>query len=173
MRRIGLLVVGLLVLGATPASAGPDVVEHARCGDDAAMRLELKDMGDRIRVRVVCRSPVGHAWRMVIRQGRAGGCFSPPEAGAGRVVIEGTRLATGRHQGAAERSGPARERTVHGQGPRQADWPVLQGASLSLRRLVTATGGSRQVQVFGLAAMSESTIFGFATSPNCTGASLA
>jgi hypothetical protein len=95
MRGIGILVVGLLVLGATPASAGPEVVEPARCGDDAAMRLELKDMGDRIRVRVVCRSPVGHAWRIVIRHGRAGGCCSPPEAGAGRVVFEGTRLATG------------------------------------------------------------------------------
>jgi hypothetical protein len=68
MRRIGILVVGLLVLGAVPAQAEPDVVKQKTCSDGARVRLELTDIGDRIKVRFeVHRSPVGHEWRITFR----------------------------------------------------------------------------------------------------------
>jgi hypothetical protein len=68
MRRIGILMVGLLVLGAVPAQAEPDVVKQIPCSDGARVRLEVTDIGDRIKVRIeVHRSPVGHDWRIHLR----------------------------------------------------------------------------------------------------------
>ncbi len=77
MRGVVVLVVGLLVLQATPASAAPDVVRQRMCSDGAGSWLELKDIAhhDQTRLRVrfeVHRSPVGHTWRIrlhVIRFG--------------------------------------------------------------------------------------------------------
>jgi hypothetical protein len=62
-------------VGTVPASAAPDVVRQRTCGDGAGVRLELTayawvrleltDIGDRIKVRFeVHRSPVGHRWRI-------------------------------------------------------------------------------------------------------------
>jgi hypothetical protein len=68
MRRVVVLVVGLLMLQATPASAGPDVVKAGTCSDGARSRLELTDTGGRIQVRFeVHRSPVGDEWRITFR----------------------------------------------------------------------------------------------------------
>ena len=68
MRRLAILVAGLLVLGVVPASAAPDVVKQKTCSDGASMRLELTDIGHRIKLRFeVRRSPVGHHWRIKFR----------------------------------------------------------------------------------------------------------
>jgi hypothetical protein len=65
MRRVVVFVVGLLVLLAVPASAAPDVVRQRMCSDGARSRLELTDIGDRIKVRFeVHRSPPGHLWHI-------------------------------------------------------------------------------------------------------------
>lgn len=91
MKRIIVLVVGLLMLQATPASAAPDVVRQRTCSDGARSRLELTDIGDRIKVRFeVHQSPVGHAWRIVLRHGVVdlGGI------NRGQVKFEGTRVAS-------------------------------------------------------------------------------
>jgi hypothetical protein len=60
------------------AQAAPDVHNQVLCrhATDAAMaRLELTDIGDRIKVRFeVHRSPVGHSWRIVLRHHRYRGC---------------------------------------------------------------------------------------------------
>ena len=94
MRRIVVLVVGLLVLGVLPAQAGepdevttlyrgsaapdvqqpaaPDVVRQRTCSDGARSRLELTELGQffvptGIQVRFeVHRSPVGHSWRITL-----------------------------------------------------------------------------------------------------------
>lgn len=71
MRRVVVLVVGLLVLQATPASAAPDVVKQGTCSDGARSRLELTDikgepstlLDDRRKARFeVHDSPPGHLW---------------------------------------------------------------------------------------------------------------
>lgn len=69
MRSVVVVVVGLLVLQATPASAAPDVVEHETCSDGARWRLAVTDTGDdRIKMRFkVYRSPVGHEWHIHFR----------------------------------------------------------------------------------------------------------
>jgi hypothetical protein len=94
MKRIIVLVVGLLMLQATPASAAPDVVRQRTCSDGARSRLELTDIGDRIRVRFeVYRSPVGHSWRIVLRHGRFR-LPDPFDQGSGQVKFVGTRVAS-------------------------------------------------------------------------------
>ena len=56
------------------ASAAPDVVTQRACSDGAGSRLELTDLGDRIKVRFeVYRSPVGHSWHIVLRHAHTGG----------------------------------------------------------------------------------------------------
>jgi hypothetical protein len=78
MRRAVVLVVGLMVLQATPASAAPDVVRQRTCSDGAGSRLELTDIGrtpDQYRIWVrfeVHRSPVGHSWRITLHGNRLG-----------------------------------------------------------------------------------------------------
>jgi hypothetical protein len=64
-RRVVVLVVGLMVLQATPASAVPDGVRPGWCSDGARSRLELTDIGDRITARFeVHDSPPGHLWHI-------------------------------------------------------------------------------------------------------------
>jgi hypothetical protein len=93
MTRIAVLTFGLLVLQAVPASAAPDLVRQEMCSDGARVRLELTDMGDRIKVRVeVHRSEVGHSWRIVLRHGRVG--LDGFDHGDGQVKFEGTRVAS-------------------------------------------------------------------------------
>jgi hypothetical protein len=90
MRRVVVLLVGLLVLQATPASAGPDVVKAGMCSDGARSRLELTDTGDRIQVRFeVHRSPVGHEWRITFRfvEHNIGNLY-------GHVFLRDTRVAS-------------------------------------------------------------------------------
>jgi hypothetical protein len=87
MRRVVVLVVGLLVLGATPAVAGtPDVIERGSCDLNPAgaeTRLALTDLGDRIKVRFSLHQAhqPGHRWLIVIRHTTA---FAP---GPGTGVI--------------------------------------------------------------------------------------
>ena len=101
MRRIGILVVGLLVLGVLPASAGqPDVQRGGMCQGvqpRARAHLELTDVGDRIEARFVVHQMTqpGHLWRVVLRYGPVGPCCTPPGPGEGHVFFEGTRVATG------------------------------------------------------------------------------
>jgi hypothetical protein len=96
MRRIVVLAVGLLVLGAVPAQATagePDVVRNGPCSGESGWRLELEDSGDRIKVRFVVRGSQDHRWRIVLRHGQAG-----PEAfdyGDGRVFFSGTKASGG------------------------------------------------------------------------------
>jgi hypothetical protein len=90
MRRIVVLAVGLLVLGALPVSAEPDVVRKRTCGDGARSRVEVTDIGDRIRVRVeVHRSPPGHSWRIRLRY-KEHNIFTI----YGHVFFRGTRVAS-------------------------------------------------------------------------------
>jgi hypothetical protein len=89
MRRIGILVVGLLVLGAVPAQADP-LVKARMCSDGARMRLELINTRARIKVRFeVHQSPPGHSWRIHFRhmQHNIGPII-------GHVFFEGTRVAS-------------------------------------------------------------------------------
>jgi hypothetical protein len=68
VRRAVVLVVGLMVLQATSASAAPDMVKAGMCSDGARWRLEVTDTGDWIKVRFeVHRSPAGHEWRIQFR----------------------------------------------------------------------------------------------------------
>jgi hypothetical protein len=76
MRRVVVLVVGLLVLQATPASAEPDAVKASMCSEGAWSRLELTHVEGlelthvegQIRMRFeVHQSPVGHEWRITFR----------------------------------------------------------------------------------------------------------
>lgn len=86
MRRIGILVVGLLVLGAVPASAAPDVVKRAECGDGVRARLKLDDVGDRVRVRFVLHgSAPGDRWTMWIHRSILTATRS--------LILHGTRVA--------------------------------------------------------------------------------
>jgi hypothetical protein len=89
MRKIGILVVGLLVLGAVPASAAPDVVRQGMCSGPSGWRLKLTDVGDEIRVRFVIRFSLDQPWRIVLRHGRAGP--DPFNYGDGHVFFEDTR----------------------------------------------------------------------------------
>lgn len=95
MRRVVVLVVGLLVLQAMPVSATPDVVMQSPCRvgqpGEARSRLKITDMGDRIKVRFeVYSSPVGHSWRIVLQQ-----LTNPLGHWPSAVVIfEGTRVAS-------------------------------------------------------------------------------
>jgi len=92
MRRIVVLAVGLLVLGALPVSAEPDVVRKRTCGDGARSRVELTDIGDRIEVRYeVHRSPPGHLWNIRMSHGTnpMGGQSHPPVE-----IWPGTRVAS-------------------------------------------------------------------------------
>jgi hypothetical protein len=96
MRRIGILVVGLLVLGATPAVAGtPDVIERGSCDlspAGAGTRLALTDLGDRIKVRFSLHQAhqPGHRWLIVIRHTTAS--ISGPATG---VIFRDIILARG------------------------------------------------------------------------------
>jgi hypothetical protein len=99
VRGVVVLVVGLMVLQATPASAAPDVVRHGSCSDGARWRLELTVMGDPaphrpvrdgIKVRFeVHQSPVGHEWRIDFR--RMEHNITPF---IGHVFFRGTRVAS-------------------------------------------------------------------------------
>jgi hypothetical protein len=94
MRRIGSLVVGFLVLGAVPASAGqPDVHLAAECSSVESevgdVYLNLEDTGDKIKVHFVIHRPTDHLWRIVLRHGRAGP--SPFNYGDGRVFVDVTK----------------------------------------------------------------------------------
>jgi hypothetical protein len=87
------------------AQSAPDVHNQVPCrhATVAAMaRLELTDMGDRIRVRFeVHRSPVGHSWRIVLRHRRYGPCCDPRQ---GQVFFLGFRRASENGDLAVERS---------------------------------------------------------------------
>jgi hypothetical protein len=95
MRRIVVLVVGLLVLQATPASAAPDAVRQRTCSDGARSRLELTNLGEfyvptGIRVRFeIHRSPAGHSWRITLRAEQSP--FFGPDLGR---VFRGTGVAS-------------------------------------------------------------------------------
>ena len=90
MRRVVVLVVGLLVLQATPASAAPDVVKTRTCNEGARWRLAITDTGDRIKMRFkVYRSPVGHEWHIHFRYKSHNITTS-----WGRVFFRGTRVAS-------------------------------------------------------------------------------
>jgi hypothetical protein len=86
MRRVVVLVVGLLVLQATPASAAPDVVKRAECGDGVRARLKLDDVGDRVRMRFVLHgSAPGDRWTMWIHRSILTATRS--------LILHGTRVA--------------------------------------------------------------------------------
>jgi hypothetical protein len=86
MRRIVVLTVGLLVLGAVPAQAGESDVT-VRCGGGARVRLELDDLGDRVRLRfVVHGSAPGDRWTVWIHR------HTP--MGGGSLVFHGTMVAS-------------------------------------------------------------------------------
>jgi hypothetical protein len=75
---------------AARASAAPDVVRQRTCSDGARSRLELTDMGDRIKVRFeVSQSPVGHEWRIRLRFVERN-IFPVPK----HVFFRGTRVAS-------------------------------------------------------------------------------
>ena len=94
MRKIAVLTFGLLVLQAVPASAAPDEVRQGTCSDGARSRLELTDMGDRIKVRFeVHRSPVGRSWLIRLRHHSPTIPFPPPWPNA-FVFFRGTRVAS-------------------------------------------------------------------------------
>jgi len=91
MRRVVVLVVGLLVLQATAASAAPDVVTQRACSDGAGSRLERTNVGDRIKVRFeVYRSPGARSWRIELRQQTNPLAHWPSAV----VIFEGTRVAS-------------------------------------------------------------------------------
>jgi hypothetical protein len=72
------------------ASAAPDEVRTGTCSDSARWRLELTDLGDRIKVRFeVYQSPVGHSWRIVLHHVRG----IPANSGDAVVFFRGTRVA--------------------------------------------------------------------------------
>ena len=72
------------------ASTAPDVVRQRMCTDGARWRLELTDIGDRIKVRFeVHRSPVGHEWSIHFRNLLVP-CCSP----TGPVIFRATRVAS-------------------------------------------------------------------------------
>jgi hypothetical protein len=113
MRRIAVLTFGLLMLGAVPASAAPDVVEQRVCSDGAGARLELTDIGDQIKVRFeVHRSPVGHSWRIVLRHGVVD--LGGPNLG--QVILQGTRVAAENGDLAVQRQVRDLEGGVFGDG---------------------------------------------------------
>jgi hypothetical protein len=89
MRRVVVLVVGLLVLQATPASAAADVVRHGTCSGPSRWRLTLTDVGDEIEVMFVIRHSLDQPWRIVLRHGRAGP--DPFNYRDGHVFFEDTR----------------------------------------------------------------------------------
>jgi hypothetical protein len=85
MRRVVVLVVGLLVLQAPVAQADPDVT--VRCGGGIRARLVL-DRPDRIRLRfIVHGSAPGDRWTIWIRR-------SPGPNGGSHVVFHDTRVAS-------------------------------------------------------------------------------
>src|SRR4029450_4855613 len=89
MRRIVVLAVGLLVLGAVPAQADP-VVKARMCSDGARMRLELINTRARIKVRFeVHQIPPGHEWRIAFRH--VSHNITPSY---GHVFFRGTRVAS-------------------------------------------------------------------------------
>lgn len=95
MKRVVVLVVGLLVLQAMPVSATPDVVMQSPCRvgqpGEARSRLMITDMGDRIKVLFeVSRSPVGHRWRIELRHQTNPLAHWPSAV----VIFEGTRVAS-------------------------------------------------------------------------------
>jgi hypothetical protein len=72
------------------ASAAPDLVGQRMCTDGAGSRLELTDIGDRIKVRFeVHRSPVGHEWSIHFRNMRVPCC-----APTGPIFFRVTRVAS-------------------------------------------------------------------------------
>jgi hypothetical protein len=80
------------------ASAAPDVARNGPCsgGIDPELsiwRLQLTDVGDKIRVRFVVDPAWEYSWRIVLRHGRAGP--DPFDYGDGRVFFEGTRSDAG------------------------------------------------------------------------------
>lgn len=97
MRRIVVLMFGLLVLEAMPAEAAPDEVKQSPCRSgqpgEARSRLKLTEMvdSDSIKVRFeVYRSPEGHSWRIEL-----GHQTNPLAHWPSAVVIfEGTRVAS-------------------------------------------------------------------------------
>jgi hypothetical protein len=99
MRRVVVLVVGLLVLQATPASAVPDVVRQRMCSDGAGSRLELTDIGrvpahHGMLVRFeVHRSPVGHSWRITLHLHSPGFLSPNPTIRRTRVASDSGDLA--------------------------------------------------------------------------------
>lgn len=102
MRRIAVLTFGVLVLQAVPASAAPGVVR--RCSDGARARLELTDVGDRIKVRFeIYRSPGGHSWRIELRHQTNPLAHWPSAV----VIFEGTRVASENGDLAVQRRVPA------------------------------------------------------------------
>lgn len=99
MRRIAVLTFGLLVLQAVPvpAQAAADEVSQGRCWvvqpGQARSRLELTDMGDRIKVRFeVYRSPPGHSWHIVLRHAHTG--IPPFHWHHAKAFFEGTGVAS-------------------------------------------------------------------------------
>lgn len=92
MRRVVVLVVGLLVLQAMPAQAAPDVVEQEACSEGSRWRLAITDTGDRIKMRFkVYQSPVGHEWHIHFRY--KSHSFLPPHI-IGHVFFRGSRVAS-------------------------------------------------------------------------------
>jgi hypothetical protein len=98
MRKIAVFTFGLLVLQAVPvpAQAAQDEVSQGRCWvvqpGEARSRLELTDIGDRIKVRFeVYRSPVGHSWHIMLRHAHAG---IPPFHWHHARIFESTRVAS-------------------------------------------------------------------------------
>jgi hypothetical protein len=74
------------------------------------VRLELRDIGDRIKVRVeVHRSPVWHSWHIVLRHAEVS--IAPPGPGDYQVFFEGTRLASDSGELAVQR--PIQDRATH------------------------------------------------------------
>ena len=92
MRRVVVVavMVGLMVLHGTPASAAPDVVKTRTCSEGARWRLAITDTGDRIKMRFkVYQSPVGHEWRINFRYKKHN-----ITTGFGHVFFRGTRVAS-------------------------------------------------------------------------------
>ena len=85
MRRVVVLVVGLLVLQAPVAQADPDVT--VRCGGGIRARLVL-DRPDRVRLRFILHgSAPGDRWTIWIHR-------APGPMGDGHLVFHGTRVAS-------------------------------------------------------------------------------
>ena len=91
MRRVIVFVMGLLMLSVQPASAAPDEMRQRACSNGAGSRLELTNVGGRIKVRFeVYRSPGGHSWRIELRQ-QTNPLGHWPSA---VVIFAGTRVAS-------------------------------------------------------------------------------